>query len=863
MTVSSLTTSVTYVGNGVTTAFPVTFPFFEITVEETIAGTTTALVEGSDYSISGGAGSTGTVTISPAPASGTQIRIRRTTDRRQLADYVENDPFPAQTHEQALDRLTMVVQEIANRLDSDEDGDQGTAITAPESEEPDFELPSAADRANGIIVFDADGNVTVEPLTQSALQEFLQDGTDAVPRTVQSKLRDRVSVLDFIPSALHAGIKAGTNTTDLHGYITAAIAAAYAIHAPTGTYLTSEDIALPDDRHFFGDGPGRTIIKMTDDADVLADVIANENRVLKKYFVGDPGSTYDVYNENIHISSMTLECRGRERTAGMSLPEYDTYGGCGVKLAGVRHFTVTDVTVRDPIMHGIAMDPFALANNFSIGHSNYDIAGPCMHGEIIRPRIYNHIVDDGVTTHAAKHIKVVDPRCFIEDAYIDEAYESQNAVEFDGASEYCTVIGGYSDGFPKGVAVVGHYHEPPARHILVDGFTAERAYITFTCWNNPGGGDTGSPNYIAPGDRAAQSQARSVIFRNITAKNLRNIADRQDANKWLQALWFPGYSDVLVDGLTIDGIHEDSQADCYLSSRIEGYNIRIKNVRLRNIKTSVTNGRIFWIPNTNSQSGIEFDGIDCGTLDGSHTYIIADDAGGLTRAANIEVAAQTGLTASVISVNPNAIYENINVPGAVAKIHNGTGIIDYDMPTVLNSHHMASLSTIEWGNNDLALVHSSGKLTLTSPTATQGIVETFVHGANADARVSFVGTGTTSATHVACGAVNDDFVIRAGNNNEIQVTSTAICPWADGGSSLGTSAKKFNGVHISAGIQYNGVQVLAARETGFTTAVGSANKNASGINVGTITASDANIRAVAAWVKALHDALATHGIIGT
>lgn len=57
-------------------------------------------------------------------------------------------------------------------------------------------------------------------------------------------------------------------------------------------------------------------------------------------------------------------------------------------------------------------------------------------------------------------------------------------------------------------------------------------------------------------------------------------------------------------------------------------------------------------------------------------------------------------------------------------------------------------------------------------------------------------------------------------------------------------------------------QVMGARVTGFVTAVGTANKDASAINVGTITASDANIRAVAAWVKSIHDALATHGAIG-
>lgn len=113
MTVSSTTTSVTYTGNGVTTSFPVTFPFFEIEVLKTVDDVTTTAVEGTDYTISGGEGLTGTVNFGAAPttdASG--LLIKRVTDRRQLTDYVENDPFPAETHEQALDRAYMILQEL-------------------------------------------------------------------------------------------------------------------------------------------------------------------------------------------------------------------------------------------------------------------------------------------------------------------------------------------------------------------------------------------------------------------------------------------------------------------------------------------------------------------------------------------------------------------------------------------------------------------------------------------------------------------------------------------------------------------------------------------------------------------------------
>lgn len=119
MTVSSTYTPDAYTGNGSTTAFPVTFIFFgtstdaEIEVIERViaTGVETTKTNGTDYTVTGGAGATGTVTAATAPASTVQWIIRRTTTETQETDYVENDPFPAESHEAALDRLTLVAQE--------------------------------------------------------------------------------------------------------------------------------------------------------------------------------------------------------------------------------------------------------------------------------------------------------------------------------------------------------------------------------------------------------------------------------------------------------------------------------------------------------------------------------------------------------------------------------------------------------------------------------------------------------------------------------------------------------------------------------------------------------------------------------
>ena len=64
------------------------------------------------------------------------------------------------------------------------------------------------------LVLSGNGDITgLDPaLFQSNEMGFLQSGTGAVATTVQAKLRESVSVFDFIPEAQRAAIIAGTST---------------------------------------------------------------------------------------------------------------------------------------------------------------------------------------------------------------------------------------------------------------------------------------------------------------------------------------------------------------------------------------------------------------------------------------------------------------------------------------------------------------------------------------------------------------------------------------------------------------------------------------------------------------------------
>lgn len=117
MTVPSGISKVDYSGNDVTVAFSSGFRFLQnadllVTLVVDATGVETTQVLDTDYTVTGAGDATGTVTMTTAPATGETLIISRDMTLTQEVDYVENDKFPAETHETALDKLTMVAQQL-------------------------------------------------------------------------------------------------------------------------------------------------------------------------------------------------------------------------------------------------------------------------------------------------------------------------------------------------------------------------------------------------------------------------------------------------------------------------------------------------------------------------------------------------------------------------------------------------------------------------------------------------------------------------------------------------------------------------------------------------------------------------------
>ncbi len=117
MTISTTASRISYNGNGVTTVFSIPFRFLAngdiVVVSVSSTGVETTNILTTNYTLSGaGDDAGGSVTMLVAPAPGTRLIIYRDTEIVQDTDYISGDPFPAETHERALDRLTMICQEL-------------------------------------------------------------------------------------------------------------------------------------------------------------------------------------------------------------------------------------------------------------------------------------------------------------------------------------------------------------------------------------------------------------------------------------------------------------------------------------------------------------------------------------------------------------------------------------------------------------------------------------------------------------------------------------------------------------------------------------------------------------------------------
>lgn len=141
----------------------------------------------------------------------------------------------------------------------------------------------------------------------SSLVGFIRTGTGAVARTVQAKLRDYISLLDFIPESEHAAIRNFTSTYDATAAINNAYAQAKAVRGtlwcPSGRYNISSTITLDGQVSLIGEGCSASDLDM-EGVDVKA-------RTMFRWVGADGGTVFQQVGRTgaIDIGNFVVNCR--------------------------------------------------------------------------------------------------------------------------------------------------------------------------------------------------------------------------------------------------------------------------------------------------------------------------------------------------------------------------------------------------------------------------------------------------------------------------------------------------------------------------------------------------------------------------
>ena len=162
MTVSSTTVKNSYSGNGSTTEFAYTFKIFADSDLQVIirsaAGTETTKTLTTHYTVAGAGDTSGgsiTFTAGNIPTATQTVLVRREVPQTQAIDYIANDPFPAESHEEGLDRSAMNVQQLQEEVDRSIKISRTNTMTSTE-----FTV-GATDRANKVLAFNSSGEISV------------------------------------------------------------------------------------------------------------------------------------------------------------------------------------------------------------------------------------------------------------------------------------------------------------------------------------------------------------------------------------------------------------------------------------------------------------------------------------------------------------------------------------------------------------------------------------------------------------------------------------------------------------------------------------------------------------------------------
>jgi len=271
MTITSEVTKVSFSGDGSTAIFGTTPMIFwgldDLKVilrdENVTPATETTWTRGTQFTLTGGDGAVGTLTVETTPTdytpqTGEKLFIKSDMDDTQDDALPLGGDFPSTTVEEALDQNTRMIQQKEEQLLRSVKLAETSPLSNPVLPEPGagqylrWNMAGTELELGGTTVLD---NGT-----------FLQSGTGAVSRTIDSKLGDVLSVRDFGAT--------GDGVTDDAAAIQLAIDAAETalggeVFFPLGIYLVGSTLTVGASSVRLKGGGIGSIIRIDHNSDVL------------------------------------------------------------------------------------------------------------------------------------------------------------------------------------------------------------------------------------------------------------------------------------------------------------------------------------------------------------------------------------------------------------------------------------------------------------------------------------------------------------------------------------------------------------------------------------------------------------------
>ena len=223
MTVSTTLTKSSHSTNGTQHQFAYNFKIFvdaDLRVLiRSATGTETVKVLNTDYIVTNAGSNSGNVLFKfntgnasdahfsssdKRPQNGETVVLARNLALTQSTDYVANDPFPAEDHEKALDRLTFIVQELQEELNRSIKLSETNTITSSE-----FTV-GATDRASKVLGFDSSGELSVT----TELGTFRGNFAASTAYNIRDLIKDTSTGNIFIVNTAHTSSGSQPLTTN-------------------------------------------------------------------------------------------------------------------------------------------------------------------------------------------------------------------------------------------------------------------------------------------------------------------------------------------------------------------------------------------------------------------------------------------------------------------------------------------------------------------------------------------------------------------------------------------------------------------------------------------------------------------------